>query len=108
MKIGSFTSVSWGEVQVWRSTYLHADGPLAVQLMSPDGEPLTTLSTNMYRTECSRDSAELPTNCFFVKRWGENAEIAAEALASGLFRERPDLGTAESGYVSAPVWEITV
>jgi hypothetical protein len=33
-------------------------------------------------------SNELPENCFYAKTWQENEEIAAEALASGWFKER--------------------
>jgi hypothetical protein len=103
-KIGSFQSTRWGHVDVWRAHYVDEDGPTAVMLTLQDGEPLATLSVNMY--ECSRDSRDLPADFFYAKRWGENEEISAEALASGLFVERADLPQAESGYVTAPVWQI--
>jgi hypothetical protein len=104
--IGTFKSRRWGEVKVVRSNYLFANGPIAVKLETADGEPLATLSVNMYRPECSQDSRDLPADCFYVKRWSENEELSAEALASGLFVERPDLPEADSGHVSAPAWQI--
>jgi len=105
-KIGSFNSPRWGAVIVSRATYGGATGPLAVILKLEDGEPLATLSVNMYRPECSRDSTDLPPDCFYVKQWSENEELAAEAMASGLFVQRDDLPVAESGWVEAPVWQI--
>lgn len=105
-KLGTFHSKRWGEVTVSRSTYLSADGPTAVMLTLIDGEPLATLSVNMYRPECSHDSSDLPADCFYVKDWSENEEIAQEAMESGLFMARDDLPIAESGFVSAEVWQI--
>lgn len=104
--IGTFKSARWGQVRVLTATYGRSNGPLAVVLHTDDGEPLATLSVNMYRPDCSRDSRDLPPHCFYVKRWSENEEISADALASGLFEERPDLPPAESGYVTAPVWQL--
>jgi hypothetical protein len=105
-KIGSFRSSRWGRVDAWRATYLGENGPTAVTLTLQDGEPLATLSVNMYQPECSHDSSDLPPDCFYAKRWGENEAISAEALAGGLFVERADLPQADSGYVTAPVWQI--
>jgi hypothetical protein len=81
--LGTFTSKRWGPVTVLRGNYGGAAGPTAILLQSETGEPLTTLSVNMYRPECSRDSQELPADCFFVKQWGGNESIAEDALASG-------------------------
>lgn len=105
-KIGTFHSKRWGQVSVLRATYGGAKGPLAVILQCEDGEPLATLSVNMYRPDCSQDSEDLPADCFYVKQWSENEVIAAEALESGLFVERDDLPKASSGFVFAPVWQI--
>lgn len=104
-QIGTFTSKRWGKVRVLRASY-GANGPMAIVLQMADGEPLATLSVNMYRPECSHDSAALPQDCFYVKQWSENEQIATEALASGLFKQRNDLPVAASGYVTAPVWQI--
>lgn len=104
--IGTFHSRRWGEVHAYSAAYGEHDGPLAVVLQCANGEPLATLSVNMYRPECSEDSRDLPADCFYVKQWAENETIAQEALASGLFIERPDLPTAESGWVTAPVWQL--
>lgn len=104
--IGSFVSRRWGWVRVERGTYLSADGPLALYLLCEDGEPLAALSVNMYRPACSEDSRELPANCFYLKTWGGNEELAREALDAGLYKLRPDLPTACSGYVQAPAAEL--
>jgi hypothetical protein len=104
--VGSFNSARWGAVNVMRGTYQGAKGPTAVVLTLENGEPLATLSVNMYRPECSHDSRDLPADCFYVKRWGGNEQISADALASGLFTERADMPEAASGYVTAPVWQI--
>lgn len=104
--IGTFNSRQWGAVHAYRRNYESADGPVAVVLTTDDGEPLATLSVNMYTPECSRSSRDLPADCFYVKQWSENEKLAADALKSGLFIERDDLPHAESGFVSAPVWQI--
>lgn len=104
--IGTFTSRRWGAVRVMRGTYLSADGPTAIALTTDDGDLLATLSVNMYRPECSQDSRDLPRDCFYAKTWSENEDLAAEALAAGLFRLRDELATSSSGFVEAPVWQI--
>ncbi len=38
---------------------------------------------------------------FFAKTWSENEEIAADALASGIFR---DTGRTSGDIVNAPIW----
>ena len=54
--IGTFNCGRWGKVSASRGTYDGANGPLAIVLTLANGEPLTTLSVNMYRPECSHDS----------------------------------------------------
>lgn len=105
-RIGTFNSQHWGKTIVLLGNYGSPKGPAAVALTLDDGEPLATLSVNMYRPDCSRDSADLPADCFYVKHWGGNESIVVDALASGLFKERADLPEARSGYVSAPVWQL--
>lgn len=112
--IGTFESPEWGKVIVKTATYLNETGPLAVLLESPKGEPIATLSVNMYRPQHSdslpfatfADSSDLPFGCFYVKNWGANERLAKEAFESGLFNFRHDLPAAKSGFVMAPVWEI--
>ncbi len=104
--IGEFNSSKWGKVSAQQGTYGGPTGPVAVVLMLEGGEPLATLSVNMYRPECSQDSRDLPPNCFYAKDWGGNETFTEDALASGLFIEREDLPEALSGYVAAPVWQI--
>jgi hypothetical protein len=105
-RIGSFESKRWGRAVALAATYGGPSGPLAVPLQLSNGEPLAVLSVNMYLPDCSRDSRDLPADCFYVKEWGENEELAAEALASGLFKLRDDLPEASSGFINAPVWQI--
>lgn len=104
--LGTFQSKRWGPVRVLTATYGSATGPLAVALECDDGEPLAKLSVNMYRPECSADSSTLPSGCFYAKDYGGQEELAAEALASGLFKLRDDLPHAESGFITAPVWQV--
>jgi len=104
--IGTFVSQRWGSVHVLRGTYQALNGPVAVALQLADGEPLATLSVNMYVPDCSHDSRDLPADCFYVKQWGGHEELAAEALRSGLFKLRADLPEAFSGFVNVPVWQI--
>lgn len=106
--IGTFQSKRWGKLNVLRGTYERADGPVAIVLQAPDGEPVATLSVNMYLPDCSHDSRALPKDCFYVKTWGGLEDLAAEALASGLFVQREDLPAASSGFVEAPAWQVTV
>lgn len=101
-QLGTFQSARWGTVRVLRDSYDGAKGPLAVVLQCANGEPLATLSVNMYEP----DSRDLPKDCFYVKQWSENETLAAEALQSGLFTQRPDLPPARSGLIEAPVWQL--
>lgn len=104
-KIGTFQSKQWGTVLVYRATYGAEDGPTAIVLDLESGEPLAKLSHNMYMPQCSRDSRALPADCFYVKDHDQE-ELAAEAMASGLFQLRDDLPRAASGFITAPVWQI--
>jgi hypothetical protein len=103
--IGTFKSARWGDVQVYSTTYGAESGPLAIVLRTAEGEPLATLSVNMYRPECSHDSRDLPAGHFYVKTWGGQGVLAAEAMRSGLFIECK-MPPAQSGFVSAPVWRL--
>ena len=105
-KIGTFKSARWGDVVALQATYDGPKGPTAVVLQTAEGEPLTTLSVNMYLPACSQDSKDLPADCFYVKQWGGNEDLAADALRTGVFVERPELPCAASGFVTAPVWQI--
>jgi len=100
--IGHFQSARWGRVSVLRGQY--REGQTAVALEDSDGQALTTLSVNMYRPASDQDSRDLPENCFYVKAWSENEELAREAAP--LFILRGDLPRANSGFVYADVWEI--
>lgn len=104
--VGKFTSPRWGVVNVQLGHYGGLNGPAAIVLVLADGERLGTLSVNMCQPECSRDSQDLPEDCFYAKTWSENEELAKDALKSWLFVQRDDLPSASSGFVSAPVWQI--
>lgn len=99
----TFVSRKCGTVTVHRGQY--HNGALAVHLTTVNSEDeypdlLTKLSVNFDH------SADLPENCFHVKEWSENEEIAQEAMASGLFKLREDLPAFDSGFVTSPVWEM--
>lgn len=101
---GKLTSQRWGTVSVLLASY--GGGELAVILQCEDGEPLATLSVNMYRPDCSQSSQDLPADCFYMKSWSENEEIAMDAASSGLFKRRADIPAAESGYVIADAFQL--
>ncbi len=103
--IGMFQSKTFGTVLAIRATYEGPDGPTAV-LLEADGEALGVLSVNMYKPESSQDSKDLQKDCFYVKNWSENAQLAEDAAKSALFVLRADLPEARSGFVSSPVWQI--
>lgn len=105
--LGTFKSLRWGTVSVLRATYDSSTGPLAILLELEDGKPLAKLSVNLYRPVCSHDSKDLPAGCFYAKNYSGQEGIAAEAMASGLFRQRDDLPKASAGWIDdIPVWEI--
>ena len=76
----------------------YADGNLAVLLVQvEDGEEFATLSVNL-----PRYAHHLRQGEFFAKTYSENAEIAAETLASGAVR---DTGVRiETPLGPTPVW----
>lgn len=97
--IGTFPTPEWGLVTAKRSRY--AEGGTAVLLFTADGEPLATLSTNL-----GAPSRALPPECFYLKDWSENAELAERALTSPLFKYRFDLPEIRSGFIFAFACEI--
>ena len=73
---------------------LYKTGGTAV-ILTQDGRRFATLSVNF-------PLVKLEEGEFAVKTWGENEQVAADALASGLF---VDTGKRiKSGYVEASVW----
>jgi hypothetical protein len=91
----SFETRLCGTANIVTNTYQHG-GKLSVELVADSGEPIAMLSVNM--TECSH---LLSDGEFFAKTWSENALIADDALASGIFR---DTGRRSSDIVNAPIW----
>lgn len=71
---------------------------LAVSVVGADGGPYATLSTNII-------DADLPdADCFFVKNWSENADLALAIREANIF-EVTGLSV-PTGRVVAPVWRL--
>lgn len=97
-EVGTFDSPRWGRVTVKQGEYYNA--ALAI-VLETRVEKLATLSVNL-----PGKSELLPRQYFYVKAWSENAEIAEEALASGLFKVRSDIPVGKFGFVTCEVWEL--
>ena len=91
----SFNTRLCGTANVVTNSYQRG-GKLSVELVADDGEEIAMLSVNM--PECSH---LLSDGEFFAKTWSENAFIAEDALASGIFR---DTGRTSGDIVNAPIW----
>ena len=89
-------TTSYGVAHVETTRY--SNGNLAVLLKDEYGYPLTKLSTSL---DCDIELAE---NQFFAKTYSENAEIAEDALASGLFKQTTI--SVKNGWMTYPIWEI--
>ncbi len=75
-----------------------SNGRIAVAVVGEDGSPYATLSTNIV-------CADLPdADCFFVKNWSENAELAFAIEQAGIFESVGK--SAPAGYATAPIWRI--
>ena len=93
----NFQTSSFGVARVVTSKY--NDGNLAVLLNDEFDSPLARLSVNL--PDCD---IYLEENQFFAKTYSENAEIAEDALASGLFKQTTI--SVKNGWVTLPIWEI--
>lgn len=95
----TFKTTVYGEVLLHRSFYQDGGAP-AMTLIGIDeypGEQIATLTVNI-------PGARIACDEFLVKTWSENEQIAADALASGLFE---DTGRRiATGYVEAQVWKL--
>lgn len=78
-------------------TAAYANGNLAVEAVTREGEPYATLSVNMPPYDA------LPEGVFFLKTWSENAAIAAAFIDSGLI-ERAALPMRSSGFITADAY----
>lgn len=84
-----------GETVLFAGRY-PKDGAVALALMSKDGEPLCTFTTNL-----KSYGHPLQDNEFHVCTWNNEAFVGP-VMESGLFE---DTGKrAPSGFVEAPVW----
>ena len=71
---------------------------LAVQLVTVDGEPYATISTNL------PESASLSPTEFFLKDWSENEPIADALIQKGIIK--PTGKQASSGFVTAKSYTV--
>lgn len=76
----------------------YGGGNLALKLVGPIGQPFGTLTVNL----SPKVHKALAPGEFYVKTWSENKELAAAALASGLFVDTGKYSV--TGWVTAPVW----
>lgn len=95
-----FFSKGYGWVSLSLGRYPGTDA-LAIQLFQVgDPELLAVLSVNLPEF---KHLLESPSETF-IKVYSENAELAAEAFAAGLFE---DTGKkVSSGYVTIPIWRL--
>lgn len=90
----NFETKNYGSVRVQQGYYQHG-GHLAIKLIANEGTVAAVLTVNI-------PGLKLRPGEFFVKAWSENALIAADALASGLF---VDTGRrVATGHVKAQIW----
>lgn len=85
------------KLTIHRENYKN-NGRVAILIASADGGPFATLSCNVV-------DAELPDpDCFHVKVWSENEQIAEAIRQLDIFE---DTGLKEqTGRVTAPVWAL--
>jgi len=90
----NFETKKYGKVYVSLGLYSHG-GSKAITLISPGGMVIAKLTVNI-------PGVKLQPGEFFIKTWSENAPIAEDALASGLF---VDTGRRiATGHVEAQIW----
>jgi hypothetical protein len=92
----SFATRDFGNVTVITSTYRNGDS-VAVELVDENGESIATLSVNIPERAHLLGDGE-----FFAKTWSENAEIAEDALASGIFH---DTGRRSDDNLNTQIWK---
>ena len=92
-----FQSRMFGRVKLLRDSY--TNGGLAIVLVAEQNEDdvITTLSVNL-----PDHTHRLQLDEFFPKTWSENAEIAREALASGVVMDTGRRISIPQG--EKPVW----
>lgn len=74
----------------------YGNNRIAIQYITPSGEPMSVLTVNL-------PDAELKDDEFAIKNWSENERTAKAAIESGIYE---DTGKRIStGFVEAPVWK---
>ena len=91
----SFATRQFGQSHVITLAYEHGGG-IAVELVDEHGEPIAFLSVNL-----PEFAHELGEPEFFAKTWSENAQLAEDALVSGIFR---DTGRTGGGILNSRIW----
>ncbi|MEO5368198.1 MAG: hypothetical protein H7831_17965 [Magnetococcus sp. WYHC-3] len=101
--IGKFESGEFGTVSVLFGKYPYSGEPQVLLELS-GGEALARLSVDLTDQGYVVSVVAERPGCFFAKTYSENREIAAEALASGLFM---DTGRrVKLRFVDVPIWAI--
>jgi len=75
-------------------------GHMALRVNDTQGLPVAILTVSIPQAEHLLKRGE-----FFIKTWGENKTIAADALKSGLFKNTGSV--VEVGNVTAQIWRFT-
>jgi hypothetical protein len=93
-----------GEKLVVKSSSTYDNGRMAIELLTVDGEPYTTLSVNLPDEPDPNEGVVGPGGLFYAKTWSENSLVREAALASGWFE---DTGKrVPAGYAEAEVWRL--
>jgi len=72
---------------------------IAIVAQTSEGEPYATISTNISHANLEEDE-------FCVQTWNLSDELLNALLELDLF-EKVENKTAESGFVTAPIWRVT-
>jgi len=97
--IGATVLANGDRVELLAGRYRHGGQTAIVPREAATGAPYATLSANLVAS-----NAAIPANAFAVKDWGENAGLAPQLLATGLFADTGE--RIPSDFVEAPVWTI--
>lgn len=94
----SFETRDFGELTVVTHNYTTGNA-LGIELIDEEGESCAILSVNL-----PEHSHLLGAGEFFAKTWSENARLAEDALASGIF----EYTGRKTGYaLIAPIWKFS-
>lgn len=101
--IGTINSKRYGESDI-RTTRYHSNGRMAVYLITPNGETLATISSNVVEADLEEGEFCVPVHNLDRKDPQFGKSLLDDLVDSGLFE---DTGrTIRSGFVVMPVWRI--